>query len=106
MPGETMSDAFKVHELRFGEKINTDFRREMRPVEIYIKPDGSLTDEPSFAMVMEDVDGGRYIGQLSLAMFQPAIDALQRAHRKAIIRKNPDFKNCDLPGCEDCGNPS
>ena len=58
-------------------KHNSDGRfnnvTEMKPIEIHLKEDGSVKDEPSFAIVMKNVFGAVVYGQISLEMLNEGL---------------------------------
>jgi hypothetical protein len=59
--------------------INEDYGPiiQFRPTELHLKEDGSLTNEPSFAVVMTRPDAkGKAVGQISLEMLNEALGEL------------------------------
>ena len=49
---------------------------EGRPTELHLKEDGDKEDKPSFAIVIEDSNGNKVIGQVSLKMLSVALHEL------------------------------
>jgi len=48
---------------------------ELRPIEVHLKEDGTITNEPSMAIVMSNETGTAFIyGQLSLEMWNKALN--------------------------------
>jgi hypothetical protein len=45
----------------------------LKPIEIHLKEDGSLKNEPSFAIVMDSKDYGMALGEISLEMFNDGL---------------------------------
>ena len=51
---------------------------ELRPIELHMKVDGDINDEPSFAFVLtEQTSGVKFVAQISLKKMMPAIYAAQ-----------------------------
>lgn len=48
----------------------------MRPTEIHLKEDGDVEDNPSFAIVMEDLVSLPVVGELSLKMLNEALQEI------------------------------
>jgi len=51
--------------------------REIRPVELYIKPDGDVEDKPSFVFILTDALGGKYFAQISERMLREGLEKAQ-----------------------------
>lgn len=58
---------------------------EMKPIKLFIKPDGSLSGEPTYCWLMQDAGGTCYVSQISHKMFT---DALEAAKNAAEIKKS------------------
>lgn len=46
---------------------------EFKPIEIHLKENGSITDEPSIAIVMQRPEGFAVVGQLSIKMWNEGL---------------------------------
>ncbi len=46
------------------------------PTELHLKEDGTLDNKPSFAVVIEDLNRNKVIGQISLRMLKQALNEL------------------------------
>lgn len=55
---------------------------EVRPVQIHLKEDGSLNDEPSFVIVSDHVSGLWTYGQISFKMFNEGLNDIGYELRK------------------------
>lgn len=70
---------FKVIQLRKGTPV--DLRHfgspaiEIVPIELYLLPEGTLNDTPTFALVMIDGVGRPFVAQLSKKMLDDAMAA-------------------------------
>jgi len=49
---------------------------EGRPIELHLKEDGAADESPSFAIIIEDSNGNKVLGQISLKMLSEALDKL------------------------------
>ena len=57
-----------------GKQIILEYpAQQLRPVELHLKPDGDVNDEPSFAFVLKSAEGHAYYAQVSLSKMQAAI---------------------------------
>lgn len=68
---------FVVFEIDKGEPfpIIVSQMTELGINQAYIKPDGSLSDKPSFCLILRDLSGNCYWTQISLRTIKPMIDA-------------------------------
>lgn len=101
-----MIDMFSVHHVEKGEQIDLRKMRvvgEVRPIRVYIKPDGAKDDTPSFCFVQQTSKqvvghiagvppgvefktiGGDavVIGQVSAKMFRPFYEELKKIYGDA-----------------------
>lgn len=57
----------------FGPEREFAFPAELKPIEVHIKQDGSITDEPSLCFVMVDGAGAHRFAQISLDMLNDGL---------------------------------
>ena len=49
---------------------------EGMPTELHFKEDGALNNTPSFAIIIQDVNGNKVVGQISLQMLNEGLNEL------------------------------
>ena len=72
---ESMPDVY-IAAFDAGEHIQPriGIHYELRPIEIHVKADGDINNEPSFAFIMNQPESKiGFIAQISLRMMEPAI---------------------------------
>ncbi len=69
---------FKAVVWKEGEQIDLRAHRqisELLPIELHIKKDGEINDNPSYAFVLIDSKGRRYVAQITDRMLQEGLKA-------------------------------
>jgi len=82
-----MIDMFSVHHSPKGEPYNIDQSKfpimgEIRPIQVYIKPDGSMADEACFCFLHQAEEGAFIISQISAQMFRPFYEELKKIYEE------------------------
>lgn len=66
---------FEILRLMPGESVMADahnFMGQIKPVKLFILPHGSVSNKPSYCLLMHDANGGHWVAQISHQMILDA----------------------------------
>lgn len=87
-----MTKDFEILRLMPGESLAADphkFAGQIKPVKLFILPEGSVANKPSYCLMMLDLHGGHWFAQISHQMI---VDAYEE-FKKVKPRHDP---KCDV----------
>ncbi|MGZ3742739.1 MAG: hypothetical protein ACXVB1_00145 [Pseudobdellovibrionaceae bacterium] len=76
---------FEVITVKRGEPIDLreyNIGAEFKPVKLFIKPDGTFDNEPSYCFVLQNWRGDHYVAQISHKMLMDGMKAAEIAGNK------------------------